>query len=272
MNKGGSIGIFDSGLGGLTVARQVMKVLPKENIVYFGDNGRVPYGERPREVIVEFSKQISRFLIKKGAKMIIIACNTATAAALDALKEEFDLPIIGVISAGARMAASATKNGKIGVIGTTYTIKSEAYHKKIKELRHDVEVYGSPCPKFTPLIEGGKQDSQELIEAAQEYLAPLKEKGVDVLVLGCTHYPIVAKHLQKIMGDSVTLVDPAIATAEEAKALLDEKGGRNEGNLSPTYLFYTTGDASTFANFAKQIVGLGEVDVTHVPVSELERG
>mgnify|MGYP002604202421 FL=1 len=220
MDRNAPIGVFDSGIGGLTVAREIMRQMPQERIVYFGDTARVPYGSKSQETVLRYSRQIIRFLKTQGVKAIVIACNTASACALETVRQELDIPIIGVIYAGARTAAEATHNGKIGVIGTEATIRSGIYTREMQKLRPDIEVIGKPCPLFVPLVEEGLFHDSVTDEIASRYLSSLKEKYIDTLVMGCTHYPLLRSTLHRLMGDEVTLVNPAYETAVELKTLL----------------------------------------------------
>ena len=251
------IAVFDSGVGGLTVAREIMRQLPGERIIYFGDTARVPYGSKSKDTIVRYSRQIIRFLCTKGVKAIVIACNTASAYALEAVSAESDIPIIGVIDAGARTAVSATRNGKIGVIGTEGTIGSGIYTEVMKKLRPDIEVVGKPCPLFVPLVEEGLLHDSVTDEIASRYLSVLKGKYIDTLVLGCTHYPLLRSTLQRLMGDEVTLVNPAYETALELRELLEKKG-LSRGAAAPEdgekYQFYVSDLAEKFTDFATSIL------------------
>jgi glutamate racemase len=209
IDKNAPVGVFDSGVGGLTVAREIMRQLPDERIVYFGDTARVPYGNKSKETILKYSRQIIRFLRTKDVKAIVIACNTATAYTLDIVSKETDIPVIGVINAGARTAVKATRNGKIGVIGTEATVNTGIYTEVMKKLRPDIEVTGKSCPLFVPLVEEGLLHDSVTDEIASRYLAELKGKYIDTLVLGCTHYPLLRSTMRRLMGDEVTLVNPA---------------------------------------------------------------
>ena len=225
MDKNAPIGIFDSGVGGLTVAREVMRQLPDERIVYFGDTARLPYGTKSQDTVIRFSEQIMRFLRSKGVKAIVIACNTASSYALDALRRSEDIPIIGVINAGARAAVSATKNGRIGVIGTDGTINSKANSSVLKSMNPAVEVFGKACPLFVPLVEEGLLHDTVTDEIASRYLSVLKEKYIDPLVMGCTHYPLIRSTIARTMGDEVTLVNPAYETAVQLRRGSGSPGG-----------------------------------------------
>ena len=250
------IGVFDSGVGGLTVAREIMRQIPKERIIYFGDTARVPYGSKSQETIIRFSRQIIRFLQSKGVKAIVIACNTASALALETVQPEFDIPILGVVKAGAKEAAKVTKNGKIGVIATESTIESQLYTKEIHSHKPNAQVLGKPCPLFVPLVEEGWLKDPVTVEVANRYLGPLLESGIDTLIMGCTHYPLLRSTIRKIMGDGVCLVNPAYETALELGRLLEEKGLAGEGtekNEFP-YRFYVSDLADEFKAFANSIL------------------
>lgn len=222
MDRNAPIGVFDSGVGGLTVMREIMRQMPDERIVYFGDTARVPYGNKSKETVIRYSQQIIRFLQTKDVKAIVIACNTASACALEAVERSLDIPIIGVISAGSRAAVEATRNGKIGIIGTEATIRSGVYSEEMKRLREDIEVTGKPCPLFVPLVEEGLLHDSVTDEIASRYLACLKGKYIDTLVMGCTHYPLLRSTFKRLMGDDVTLVNPAYETAVELRELLEK--------------------------------------------------
>ena len=259
-DKYAPIGVFDSGVGGLTVVREIMRNLPNERIVYFGDTARVPYGTKSKDTVLRYSRQIIRFLMTKHVKAIVIACNTASAYALATVEKEFDVPIIGVIRAGARTAVQVTRNGKIGVIATEGTIGSGIYTQEIKKLRPDIEVTGKPCPLFVPLVEEGLWQDPVTDEIAKRYLSSLIDTGIDTLILGCTHYPLIRSTVAKVMGDHVTLVNPAYETARELKELLMEKGLFNP--VPPQlgtnkYEFFVSDGAEKFVHFANSIIKYG---------------
>lgn len=234
------IGIFDSGVGGLTVMREVMEQLPFENIVYLGDTARIPYGSKSEQTIRKYAYQCSMFLKNKNVKTIVIACNTASSIALEHLQNTFDIPIIGVIEPGAKSASAITESGRIGVIGTTATINSNAYQNKIMEFRHDAEVIGIPCPLFVPIVEEGWEYSQVAELTAEKYLTELIEHEVDALVLGCTHYPILRYTIKKVVGPNVKLVNPAFETAKDLKKLLEDKNLFKENFDKPKYEYYAS--------------------------------
>lgn len=257
MNGNAPIGVFDSGVGGLTVAREIIRQMPEERIVYFGDTARVPYGNKSRDTVIRYSRQIIRFLKSKEVKAIVIACNTATAYALDTVKEELDIPIIGVINAGARTAVSATRNGKIGVIGTEGTIGSGIYTRIMTKMRPDIEVTGKSCPLLVPLVEEGLLHDSVTDEIASRYLSVLKGKYIDTLVLGCTHYPLLRSTMGRLMGKEVTLVNPAYETAIELKSLLREKELCFDASMpvqGEKYQFYVSDLAEKFTDFATSIL------------------
>jgi glutamate racemase len=218
-----AIGIFDSGVGGLTVLKEVVRVLPQEDTIYLGDTARVPYGTKSPETVIRYSRQIARYLLSRDIKLLVVACNTASAVALAALQQEFSIPIVGVIEPGARAAASATVSGKVGVIGTEATVASSAYTKAIKRINPEIEVVTRACPLFVPLAEEGWVDNEVARLAARIYLGDLRDHGVDTLVLGCTHYPILKEVIAEVMGPGVTLVDSAEQTALTVARILSEQ-------------------------------------------------
>lgn len=254
------IGVFDSGVGGLTVLREIMAQLPYENVIYFGDTARIPYGSKSEQTIKKFAYQCASFLKSKDVKTIVIACNTASAVAIEYLQSKFDIPVIGVIEPGARAAVEATRNGKIGVIGTSGTISSGAYQAKIMEKNHSAEVIGIPCPLFVPIVEEGWEYSTVAELTAQQYLIELKEHKVDSLVLGCTHYPILRYTIGKVLGDGVTLVNPAYETAKELKEVLTASNMLNEDFTPPKYEYFVSDAPEKFrrigGNFLKKDIEL----------------
>ena len=265
------IGVFDSGVGGLTVAREIMRQIPNERIVYFGDTARVPYGSKSKETVTKYSRQIVRFLETQNVKAIVIACNTASAYALEQIEKEIKGPIIGVVKPGAVTAARATQNGKVGVIATEGTIQSEIYTQYIKELKQDAKVIGKACPLFVPLVEEGLLEDPVTDEIAQRYLSVLIDSGIDTLILGCTHYPLIRSTVGKVMGDKVTFVNPAYETAIELKRLLenhnmlqDEKPalGTNQ------YQFFVSDGADKFQQFANNIFKYGVLAVKQINIEE----
>lgn len=241
-----SIGIFDSGLGGLTAVKQIMNELPNENIIYFGDTGRVPYGTRSRETILKYTRGDIRFLQTFDVKVIVIACGTASSAALPMIKNEFDIPIVGVIDAAVYAAVRTTKNKKIGVIGTSGTIKSGEYEKQIKEYDSDMEVYSKACPMFVPLVENGYFDSPVTKLIVEEYLEDIRNEGVDTLILGCTHYPLLEKVIQEYMGNDVVLINSGAEVAKYLKKKLDDEMSHSTIIDENQYRYYVSDDVSSF--------------------------
>ena len=234
MSAAAPLGVFDSGIGGLTVAHALFERLPGESVVYFGDTARVPYGPKSPETVRRYSGEILAFLLQRGVKMVVVACNTSTAHALEYLRERSPVPVVGVIEPGARAAVRASVLGRIGVIGTAGTVASGAYERALRAIRATVEVHGQACPLFVPLIEEGWFDHPATELIAREYLAPLRAAGVDALVLGCTHYPLIKPLLARVMGPGVRLIDSAEETAEAvhhelaARQLLAPAGGAGD--------------------------------------------
>lgn len=219
-NNKGPIGVFDSGIGGLTVLKEIIIALPYEDTLYLGDTARLPYGTKSEETVIKYAIENTRFLLKYNIRLLVVACNTASAVSLSQLRKQFTIPIIGVIEAGARAASRATKNCKVGIIGTETTVSSGAYTKAIREINADIETFGQSCPLFVPLVEEGWIDDDVTLAVAKRYLGGLKDKGIDTLVLGCTHYPLLKGIIQKVMGDNVRLIDSAEETASEVKEVL----------------------------------------------------
>lgn len=233
------IGIFDSGIGGLTVTKEIVKQLPNESIIYIGDTARVPYGTRSKEVVTQFAKELVNFLLKRNVKCLVVACNTISAVALDEIQKISPVPVIGVVKPAVKKAIKATKNKKIGVIGTQGTIDSKAYETEIKKIDPEIEVVSVGCPLFVPLAEEGLHKHKATKLVAEDYLDGIKIAGVDTLILGCTHYPLLLETIAKTVGSSVGLIDSAQPTAEELKKLLEEQGLLSQ-NSSPTYEFFVT--------------------------------
>lgn len=256
LKKSAPVGVFDSGVGGLTVAREIMRHLPNENIVYFGDTARVPYGSKSKDNIIRYSRQIIHFLKTKGVKAIVIACNTASALALDVVREESDIPIIGVVEPGARAALDVTVSKKIGVIGTEATIRSSMYEKIIQGIDPEAVVTGKACPLFVPLVEEGFAKHQVTKEIIDFYLSSFLETDIDSLILGCTHYPLLRSRIREYVGGKMTLVNPAYETAMDLKKLLEERGMENTGEeqAHASYSFYVSDAADKFKQFANSIL------------------
>lgn len=263
------IGIFDSGIGGLTVLKEIAEQLPHEDIIYFGDTARIPYGTKSKETIIKYAFQCIRFLLSKNVKAIVIACNTASALAYEEALKEFDVPILGVIQPGAKATISKTKNNKVGVIGTTATINSDAYQSSIRALNKSTEVIGVACPLFVQIVEDGWEDTDVAMITADKYLMELKEHNVDTLVLGCTHYPILRYTLSKVMGDKVSLVNPAFETAKEIKSLLKEKELLTDKTKNPVYNYYVSDDPEKFRRIGGNIMNKNIVSIEKVDIETL---
>ena len=249
-----SIGIFDSGLGGLTILRQVRRLMPNENLIYFGDTAHVPYGSKSKETVTEYSLNIARFLESKKVKLILVACNTASALALPTLKRHIKVPVLGVINPGARRASAATKNKNIAVLGTEATIKSKEYPKHIKRIDKNITVSQFACPLFVPLIEEGLMQDKITTLVIEKYLAPLKSLNADTVILGCTHYPVIKQNITDALGGKVQLVDSAEEIAKEAKALLERKKmlkTKGKGKIE----IYASDSPERFSKLAVNIIG-----------------
>ena len=250
------IGIFDSGIGGLTVLKEIRRELPGEDLVYFGDTAHLPYGTKSKETITKFSMENVNFLKGFGTKIVVVACNTASALGLESLKKEFSFPVIGVIEPGARRALAKTKNGRIGVIGTKSTIGSGSYEACLKKLDPTVKVYSGACPLFVPFVEEGWLEGEIVSKLARVYLAQLRSFGVDTLILGCTHYPLLSSVIQKTIGAKVKLVNSAEETAKEAKDLLAKLkiSSRKKKNLQETR-FYVSDEPEQFRVLGERFLG-----------------
>lgn len=256
-----AIGIFDSGVGGLTVLRELTRTLPQEDTIYFGDTARVPYGTKSPDTVIRYSQEIASFLIKQDIKLLVVACNTASAAALPTLRRSLSIPVVGVIEPGAKRAAEVTRSGIVGVIGTSGTIRSSAYSRAIKRINPLISVLARPCPLFVPLAEEGWTDNEVAMMAARLYLEDLRKAQVDTLVLGCTHYPLLKKIIAEVMGTDVTLVDSAEETALTVSAIL-----QGQNLLRPPYElgnhhYYVTDVPAGFIRVGNRFLGgkLGDV-------------
>ena len=256
IDRDAPVGVFDSGVGGLTVAREIMRNLPSEKIVYFGDTARVPYGSKSKETVIRYSRQIIRFLQEQQVKAIVVACTTASAFALDTVRDEFDIPIIGVIESGAKVAAARTRNKRVGIIGTVGTVGSGIHAQYLKKLDPEITVFGKACPLFVPLVEEGWLHDPVTVEVASRYLKELQDKDVDTLILGCTHYPLIRSTIRQVMGEEVCLVNPAYETALELGKLLEEQGLSSTGTEQKEfpYRFYVSDLADEFKEFANSIL------------------
>ena len=258
-SREGPIGIFDSGVGGLTVFRRLAEYLPGESIIYLGDTARVPYGTKSAATVVRYARACANLLIDRGVKMLVVACNTASAYALDALREDLDVPVLGVIEPGAASAVRSTRNKRIGVIGTAGTVSSGQYERAIHRLAGDVKVFSKPCPLFVPLAEEGWTEGDVPRQVAQEYLGQLARQSIDTLVLGCTHYPLLKGVIAETMGNGVTLVDSAESTAAVARDMLGAAGAG--GHNAPSYQFLVSDAPESFARVGKRFLGC---DIEHV--------
>jgi glutamate racemase len=255
------IGVFDSGIGGLTVVRALTTRLPHENIVYFGDTARVPYGPKSPQVVREYAAQDVDFLLSRNVKMVVIACNTVSAVALDVVQKHAKMPVIGVIQPGAMAAVAATKRKRVGIIGTRATVNSNAYTNAVRQIDSDVLVFAQECPLFVPLAEEGWIDHKVTEAVAKEYLFPIKQEKIDTLILGCTHYPILRRAIASAVDAHVTLIDSGEAAAFEVERVLDEKGLRNPSMERPNLQFFVSDIPSKFAEVGERFLGqrLGKV-------------
>ena len=267
-NKTLPIGIFDSGIGGLTVVKEVIRQLPNEDIVYLGDTARVPYGTKSSKTVISYSQSNAQFLTSKGIKLLVIACNTASAVALQSLRWDLDIPVIGVLEPGARKAVSSTRNKIVGVIGTPSTIKSEAYKKAIENINPDIKVYSTKCPLFVPLAEEGWLDDSISEQIANRYLQSVIREGIDTLILGCTHYPLLKNLIQKVVGNNINLVDSAQQVALEIERTLSESNLENQTNLNSKKEFYLTDISDTFVSIAANFLGEEINHIQHIDISK----
>ena len=264
------IGVFDSGIGGLTVVKEILRALPSDSVVYFGDTARVPYGTKSPQTVTRFAIESMHFLLRHDVKLMVVACNSASSVALDEISKRCPLPVLGVINPGAAAAAAATRTRKIGVIGTNATVESGAYQRELRALRDDVDVVAAACPLFVPLAEEGWTDHAATRLIAEEYLAPVREFGADVLVLGCTHYPLLRSVIQEVMGDGVALVDSAGETASLVKAVLESEGLTASGEGRPVLTVYLSDVPRKFESIGRRFLGrpidkVHQVDQTDLP-------
>ncbi|MDD5680466.1 MAG: glutamate racemase [Candidatus Omnitrophica bacterium] len=265
------IGIFDSGIGGLTVLKEINKILPNESIAYFGDTARVPYGTKSKETVIKFSVQDADFLMDLDVKMIVVACNTASSVSLDILKRRYDIPLVGVIEPGARKAASATNKMKVGVIGTKATVSSGVYEKEVKSFNPGIRVVSVSCPLFVPLVEEGWLAGAVTKEIAKTYLAPLKKSNMDVLILGCTHYPLLKPVIQDIIGRKVLLVDSAKETAKDVKRIIEENGIYKNIKEKPVHKFYVSDEPLLFKKIGERFLGRNIECIEKIEIELRER-
>jgi glutamate racemase len=249
------IGIFDSGVGGLTVLRRVREALPNEALVYLGDTARVPYGTKSRETVVRYAKSCAQILLDRGVKLLVVACNTASAYALEALQDDLDIPVIGVVEPGARAAVETTRNGRIGVIGTVGTVNSGAYSESIHAIAPETAVFSSPCPLFVPLAEEGWTTGAVPVQVATAYLKDLLSEGIDTLVLGCTHYPLLHDTIAFVAGSGVQIVDSACETAHVVSQTVHAMDLARTEDLPPSLLFLVSDAPESFERIGRQFLG-----------------
>jgi glutamate racemase len=264
------VGVFDSGVGGLTVLHECLVTMPHEDFVYLGDHARLPYGPRTSEEVRRFAHEIGTFLERQGVKMVVVACNTATSAALPDLQEQLTVPVVSVIVPEAHAAVQATRNRRIGLLATELTVASGRYESLVRTLDAGARFTAVACPQLVPLIEAGDTFSDELVGAVREYAAPLKEAGCDTVILGCTHYPLLRPVFQRTFGRDVTLVFSAEETAQEVAQTLARKGFENEAAREGTYRFLTTGEPELFRSVGERFLQLPLGEVEHVRLAELE--
>ena len=266
-----AIGFIDSGVGGLTVVKQAMKQLPNESIYYLGDSARCPYGPRPKEEVIQYTWEMTQFLLKKDIKMLVIACNTATAAALDVIRERIDIPVIGVINPGSRAAIKHSKNERIAGISTKGTINSDVYKQTIKDKDKGISVISMSCPKFVPLVESNQYNGSIAKKVVAETLKPLLKESVDTLILGCTHYPLLTPLIQNVMGPCVTLIDSGAETVSEVSTLLDyfRLAESSHNKQASEYRFYTTGSPKLFSDIAENWLGQSNFTIEKVDLLNL---
>lgn len=249
------IGMFDSGLGGLTVARAVIDLLPHEDLVYFGDTARCPYGPRPRDEIKRFALEIMDVLVAEDVKILVVACNAAASSAFEEARARYDIPVISVIEPGVKAAIAATRNRRIGLIGTVATVDSMAYDDAVAVTRANVTLISRACPRFVEFVERGDTTSDELIAIAAEYLLPLKDAGVDTLILGCTHYPLLTGVIQYVMGDDVVLISSAEVTANEVYVLLKRADLLKDDSALGAHRFLASSEKGTFGELGSHFLG-----------------
>jgi glutamate racemase len=261
------IGVFDSGIGGLTVARALFELLPNENIIYLGDTARLPYGTKSKETVILYSIECLKFLLSKKVKMIVVACNTASSVAVPFLQKITKLPVEGVLNPGSKSASERTKNNRIGVIGTLGTVKSNAYKKAIKKINPSVNVYSQPCSLFVQLAEDGWTDNKIALLTAQEYLKNLNKCNIDTLILGCTHYPILKNTISKVVGKNVTLIDSGEETAKSVKRTLEDKNMLNTQKKKGAHKFFVTDFPNNFKQISERFLGRNIRDVKKVKLS-----
>ncbi|MFH1700658.1 MAG: glutamate racemase [Candidatus Zixiibacteriota bacterium] len=268
MMKNKPIGVFDSGVGGLTVLAAIMNVLPDEDLVYFGDMGRTPYGPRSKDIIIQFTRQDVAFMLEQDVKFIVGACNSASAVAIDTVSAENAIGMLGVIKPGARAAIRTTNNGKVGIIGTQATIASDAYPKAIHEIDAEIKVFSLACPLFVPLAEEGYQDKEATYLIAEDYLKILRENDIDTLVLGCTHYPLLKEPIQKAVGDNVKIIDSATFTAIELKQYLEKNNLLKEESTPAVHKYFVSDVPEKFTPVAERFLGQRIENIIRVDITK----
>ncbi len=264
MDRKNPIGIFDSGVGGLTVVKSLLEKMPSENFIYFGDTAHVPYGNKSPEQLFIYARQILAFLQQRNVKAVIVACGTHSSLTLPSLEKQCALPMLGVVKAGARAAARTSDNGRIGVLATHVTVSSLSYTKEIQAIGSSYRVFERACPRFVPLVESGSLSGPEIEDAIDEYVGPVLNEGIDTLILGCTHYPFLAPAIQDYVGEQVKLVDPSDETIEQMYAILAAARTLNDSPEPGRYEFYVSGQSSSFFTVGKRLIGDAIREVTRV--------
>lgn len=263
-----AIGVFDSGVGGLTVVNEIQNVLPNESVVYLGDTARVPYGNRSEETIKKFSLECAKFLEKKDIKVLIIACNTVSAVAMDYLKERLNIPVFGVVLAGSKMAVNITENKRVGIIGTLATINNGAYEREIKEIDSEINTFSRACPLFVPIVEEGLQDTEMAFYTIKYYISELIKNEIDTLVMGCTHYPILENSIKKVTGNQLKLVNPAKETVKSVMEYIKIEDIENKENTN--YKFFVTDNAKKFKSTLDSVTEKSEYELIEVDLKDLK--
>lgn len=264
-----SIGIFDSGVGGLTVLSELRKALPMEDFIYFGDTARVPYGAKSRDAVLQYSVEAAHFLREKGIKILVIACNTASAFALDYLKKDMDIPVIGVIYAGAKACVRATKERAVGVIGTKGTVRSGAYERALLNLQPSLKIKARACPLFVPIVEEGLVNTDIAENVIEYYLGDFRNSEIDTIILGCTHYPVMMHQIQKVVGDDIVLINPAYETAHGVQRIIEEEGFATSRERQGRVRYYCSDDPEGFIEVGKRIVSMEKKEVELVELSDI---
>ena len=262
---GRPVGMFDSGVGGLTVARAVIDLLPHEDLVYFGDTARCPYGPRPPDEVRKFALEIMDALVEEDVKLLVVACNAASSTALEEARRRYDVPIVGVIEPGVRAAAAATRSGRIGLIGTSVTVSSGAYEAALAAIDEELELVSKACPRFVEFVERGETASEEVVDAAEEYLRPLARAGIDTLILGCTHYPLLSGVIQYVLGKDVVLISSARVTANEVFATLHDQRLLNPSVTRGVHRFIASSKQGISSELGWRFLGPEFVEVEYRP-------